>query len=67
MTLKTRAQYIESLRQMKKRIFLFGEEIENPVDHPLIRPSLNALAMTYELSQHPLGNISGRHAVGECL
>jgi 4-hydroxybutyryl-CoA dehydratase/vinylacetyl-CoA-Delta-isomerase len=54
MTLKTREQYIDSLREMKKRIFLFGEEIENPVDHPMIRPSLNALAMTYELSHDPL-------------
>jgi 4-hydroxybutyryl-CoA dehydratase/vinylacetyl-CoA-Delta-isomerase len=53
MTPKTREQYIDSLRQMKKRIFLFGEEIENPVDHPMIRPSLNAVAMTYELSHDP--------------
>lgn len=35
---------------MKKRIFLFGEEVENYVDHPMVRPSINALAMTYELS-----------------
>lgn len=53
MTLKTRQDYIESLRQMKKRIFMFGEEIENYVDHPMIRPSLNAVAMTYELSHKP--------------
>lgn len=50
MALKTKAEYIDSLRQMKKRIFLFGEEIDNFVDHPMIRPSLNAVAMTYELS-----------------
>ncbi len=50
MTLKTREDYLTSLRNMKKRIFLFGEEIENYVDHPIIRPSINALAMTYELS-----------------
>jgi 4-hydroxybutyryl-CoA dehydratase/vinylacetyl-CoA-Delta-isomerase len=53
MTLKSRQQFIASLRQMKKRIFLFGKEINNPVDHPMIRPSLNALAMTYELSHDP--------------
>jgi 4-hydroxybutyryl-CoA dehydratase/vinylacetyl-CoA-Delta-isomerase len=35
---------------MNKRIFSFGEEIEDYVDHPLIRPSTNAVAMTYELS-----------------
>jgi len=53
MTLKTKDEYIESLRGMRKRIFLFGEEIENYVDHPMIRPSLNAIAMTYELSHDP--------------
>ncbi len=53
MPLKTKSQYIQSLRQIKKRIFLFGEEIDDYVDHPMIRPSLNAVAMTYELSHDP--------------
>jgi 4-hydroxybutyryl-CoA dehydratase/vinylacetyl-CoA-Delta-isomerase len=52
-TLKTREAYIESLRAQKKRVYLFGEQIEDPVDHPMIRPSLNAVAMTYELGQRP--------------
>jgi 4-hydroxybutyryl-CoA dehydratase/vinylacetyl-CoA-Delta-isomerase len=30
-----------------------GEEIRNYVDHPIIRPSINACAMTYELSHQP--------------
>ena len=53
MPLKTKDEYIESLRAMKKRIFLAGEEVENYVDHPIIRPSINACAMTYELSSEP--------------
>jgi 4-hydroxybutyryl-CoA dehydratase/vinylacetyl-CoA-Delta-isomerase len=53
MALKTREQYIQSLRNSQKRVFLFGEEIENYVDHPVIRPSINAVAMTYELAQNP--------------
>jgi 4-hydroxybutyryl-CoA dehydratase/vinylacetyl-CoA-Delta-isomerase len=53
MALRTKEAYIDSLRQMKKRVFMFGEEIENYVDHPMIRPSLNAIAMTYELSHDP--------------
>jgi 4-hydroxybutyryl-CoA dehydratase/vinylacetyl-CoA-Delta-isomerase len=53
MPLKTREEYIQSLRAQKKRVFLFGEQIENPVDHPMIRPSLNAVSMTYELAQQP--------------
>jgi 4-hydroxybutyryl-CoA dehydratase / vinylacetyl-CoA-Delta-isomerase len=53
MPLKTRDEYLESLRRMRKRIFMFGEEIKNFVDHPMIRPSINACAMTYELSHQP--------------
>ncbi|MBR1768930.1 MAG: 4-hydroxyphenylacetate 3-hydroxylase family protein [Bacteroidales bacterium] len=47
----TREEYIESLRKMKLNVYLFGEKIDNPVDHPIIRPSLNSVAMTYELAQ----------------
>lgn len=53
MTLKTREEYIESLRHMKKQVYLFEEKIDNVVDNPVIRPSLNAIALTYELSHHP--------------
>ncbi len=32
---------------------MFGERIENWVDHPMIRPSINCVAMTYALAQDP--------------
>lgn len=51
MALMTREQYIESLRKLKLKLYVFGELVENPVDHPLIRPSMNSVAMTYELAQ----------------
>jgi len=51
MALMTKDQYIESLRKMNLKVYLFGELIENTVDHPMIRPSLNSVAMTYELAQ----------------
>lgn len=47
----TKEQYIESLRKLNLKVYLFGELIENPVDHPVIRPSLNSVAMTYELAE----------------
>jgi 4-hydroxybutyryl-CoA dehydratase/vinylacetyl-CoA-Delta-isomerase len=53
MALMTRDGYIESLRRMKRRVFIMGQEVENLVDHPLVRPSLNACAMTYELAEKP--------------
>ena len=51
--MKTRDEYIESLRKVDKRVFAFGEQIENYVDHPLVRPSLNACAATYALAEQP--------------
>lgn len=48
----TREQYIESLRKLNLKVYVMGELVENPVDHPMIRPSLNSIAMTYELAQH---------------
>ena len=53
MALKSKPEYLDSLRRMNKCIFSFGEEIEDYVNHPLIRPSTNAVAMTYELSHSP--------------
>jgi 4-hydroxybutyryl-CoA dehydratase/vinylacetyl-CoA-Delta-isomerase len=42
--------YIESLRGRNLKVFLFGELVTEPVDHPLIRPSINAMAKTYDLA-----------------
>ncbi len=53
MPLKTPEQYEESLRTMNLNIYLMGEKVKNWVDHPIIRPSLNSVKMTYELAQMP--------------
>lgn len=53
MALKTHQQYEESLRRMKFKIYLMGEPVENPVDHPIIRPSMNSVKATYRLAQAP--------------
>ena len=53
MPLMTKEQYIESLRKLNLKVYMFGELIENVVDHPIIRPSLNSVAMTYELALDP--------------
>ncbi|MBU5436327.1 4-hydroxyphenylacetate 3-hydroxylase family protein [Pseudoflavonifractor sp. MSJ-37] len=49
----TSQEYIESLRKLKTRVYMFGEKIENWVDHPMIRPSINCVAMTYAMAQNP--------------
>jgi 4-hydroxybutyryl-CoA dehydratase/vinylacetyl-CoA-Delta-isomerase len=52
-TLKTGKEYIESLRKRKIKVYLFGEKVENPVDHPIIRPSINSAAVTYDVANDP--------------
>ncbi len=44
------ADYIDSLRNRGLEVWLFGQKVEEPVDHPIIRPSINALARTYDLA-----------------
>ena len=53
MALKTGEQYIESIRAMKMQVYMFGKKIGNPVDDPILRPSLNSVRMTYDLAQKP--------------
>lgn len=49
----TAKQYEESLRKLNLVVYMFGQRVENPVDHPIIRPSMNAVAKTYEMAHQP--------------
>ena len=49
--IETADGYIESLRGRGLKVYAFGELLDEPVDHPLIRPSINAMAQTYQLAQ----------------
>ncbi|HBQ85612.1 MAG TPA: 4-hydroxybutyryl-CoA dehydratase, partial [Syntrophomonas sp.] len=53
MALKTAQEYIDSLRNRKLDIYMLGKKVDNFVDHPIIRPSINAMAMTYKLAEEP--------------
>jgi len=49
--MKSREEYIQSLRKLKPEVYMFGERVKNVVDHPIIKPSMNAMAATYELAR----------------
>lgn len=51
MPIRTAEQYIASLRGRALKVYLFGELVAEPVDHPVIRPSINAVADTYRLAE----------------
>ncbi len=49
-----REEYLESLRKLNLKVYMFGEPVEDVVEHPVIRPSINSVAKTYELAEDPL-------------
>jgi 4-hydroxybutyryl-CoA dehydratase/vinylacetyl-CoA-Delta-isomerase len=49
--IRTGEEYIQSLRGRDLEVYLFGKRVPEPVDHPVIRPSINAVAATYDLAQ----------------
>ncbi len=51
--------YLSSVRGRHMNVFFRGVRVPEPVDHPVIRPSINAMAETYRLAtERPeLGNV----------
>lgn len=51
--MKTALEYVESIRKLDKEVYMFGERIQDPVEFPFLKPTLNSIALTYELAQDP--------------
>ena len=51
MGLKTKVEYIESIRALKPTAYMFGERITNVVDNPRLRAGIEATAATYEVAE----------------
>ena len=51
--MKTVEQYLSSLRDRDVRLFVRGKRVLNPVDHPLIAPSVRTIAESYRLAEDP--------------
>ena len=50
MPLMTAEQYEESLRTLNLMVYMFGKQLDNVVDDPIIRPSMHAVAKTYYMA-----------------
>ncbi|MEM8548202.1 MAG: 4-hydroxyphenylacetate 3-hydroxylase N-terminal domain-containing protein [Pseudomonadota bacterium] len=48
--IRTGEEYLQSLRDRNLTVYLMGEPVAEPVDHPVLRPSANAVARTYDLA-----------------
>ncbi len=51
--MKTAKEYLESIREKNFEIYMFGERVKNHWDHPIIKPTRNCVAATYELAERP--------------
>ncbi|MDQ3030928.1 MAG: 4-hydroxybutyryl-CoA dehydratase [Myxococcota bacterium] len=51
--MKTEGEYVESLRARQLVLWIDGARVENVVDHPKVRPAVNAIAATYALAHDP--------------
>ena len=47
----TKADYLDSLKNRNLAIYLMGELVEDPLTHPIIKPSIEAMAETYALAE----------------
>lgn len=52
-TMMNAREYEASLKKLDMQVYMFGRKLNNAVSHPIIRPSFNAVAMTYELAHNP--------------
>jgi 4-hydroxybutyryl-CoA dehydratase / vinylacetyl-CoA-Delta-isomerase len=48
--MRTDTEYIDSLRARNIVLYVDGERIAEPVEHPLVRPSIDTLAMTFAMA-----------------
>ncbi len=51
--LMTAADYRESLRAYKPRVFVNGQAVESVADEPLLAPGINAIGVTYDFAHAP--------------
>lgn len=53
MGVRTREEYIESLRRQKPKVFMEGERIDDIVEHPAFKTGIESAATTFQFSQYP--------------
>ncbi|HAM41458.1 MAG TPA: 4-hydroxybutyryl-CoA dehydratase, partial [Candidatus Omnitrophica bacterium] len=53
MVIKTKADYVKSLREQKHVVYYKGKRVEDVTTHPGFIPHINAAAKTYELALQP--------------
>ena len=45
--------YEQSLKKLELNVYVLGKKVDSPVDDPILRPSMLAVALTYDLASKP--------------
>ena len=50
MAMRTKEQYMESVRRQAPELYSFGERVTDIGSHPCLKPPLEAIGLVYELA-----------------
>ena len=70
MNLMTSQDYCESLQQYSPNVYVRGAKVDSVADHPLLKPGVNAIAMTYDFAQlgeHSSYSLATQHTSGKTV
>jgi len=51
MAIMTAKQYLTSLKKVKPTVYIHGKLVKDLYNHPMVKPSLNSMMLTYTISQ----------------
>ncbi|MBI4320042.1 MAG: 4-hydroxyphenylacetate 3-hydroxylase family protein [Chloroflexi bacterium] len=51
--MRTSKDYLEALKAMRHNVYLWGEKVDRPYEHPQIRTGVNVISLTYDMAQDP--------------
>ena len=64
--IRTAEDYVNSLRGRRMNVFFMGERVPEPVEHAVIRPSINAMAETYRLATEQPDLATVHSGISDC-
>lgn len=51
MSLRTKQEYIDSIRNLNTELYAYGERVSDLWEHPCFKPAMEAIGLVYELSE----------------
>ena len=51
--MKTSTEFFDDMRRLERQLYVLGDKVEDFTEHPMLRPSLNAVGLTYDIAHQP--------------